>query len=319
MVLGSEIARVCVFFAAVAAVFALAAFVLARRVLRKQPLHRFGRAVVFLAVLGLGCIAYGRYVEPRWVEVTRTRVTTARLPAGHRGVRIVHLSDLHSDAKPLLETGLPARIAQLQPDLIVFTGDCANSPEGFVVFRSCLADLAKIAPTFAVRGNWDSLPSGDNYFEGTGATELDGTSATVEVAGARVHVVGVGANGSSASFDRALQALPADGPAIVLHHFPYPDLVPPARAARVDLMCAGHVHGGQVALPFYGALLTLSKHGKRFERGFYPTADGFGFPLYVSRGLGMEGSGAPRVRFCSRPEVALIELVPGTSGAPSSR
>ena len=46
-----------------------------------------------------------------------------------------------------------------------------------------------------------------------------------------------------------------------------------------------------------------------FERGLYPDADGFGLPLYVSRGIGMEG-GAPRVRFASRPEVALIELVP---------
>jgi predicted MPP superfamily phosphohydrolase len=64
-----------------------------------------------------------------------------------------------------------------------------------------------------------------------------------------------------------------------------------------------------VALPGYGALITLSRFGKRFERGLYPDADGFGFPLYVSRGIGMEG-GAPRVRFASRPEVALIELMP---------
>jgi predicted MPP superfamily phosphohydrolase len=81
-------------------------------------------------------------------------------------------------------------------------------------------------------------------------------------------------------------------------------------APRVDLFLAGHVHGGQVALPFYGALLTLSRFGKRFERGLYPDADGFGFPLYVSRGIGMEGGAMPRVRFCSRPELALIELVP---------
>ncbi len=64
-----------------------------------------------------------------------------------------------------------------------------------------------------------------------------------------------------------------------------------------------------MALPGYGALITLSRFGKRFERCLYPDADGFGFPLYVSRGIGMEG-GSPRVRFASRPEVALIELVP---------
>ena len=64
------------------------------------------------------------------------------------------------------------------------------------------------------------------------------------------------------------------------------------------------------ALPIYGALLTLSKFGKRFESGLYPDADGFGFPLYVGRGIGMEGGSSPRVRFWARPEVALIELVP---------
>jgi predicted MPP superfamily phosphohydrolase len=108
---------------------------------------------------------------------------------------------------------------------------------------------------------------------------------------------------------RALKSIPSEGLAVALYHTPYPDVIPPALATRVDLMCSGHVHGGQVALPFYGALLTLSDFGKRFERGLYPTADGFGFPLYVSRGIGMEGGDMPRVRFCSRPEVALIELV----------
>ena len=63
-------------------------------------------------------------------------------------------------------------------------------------------------------------------------------------------------------------------------------------------------------LPGYGAIITISRFGKRFERGLYPDADGFGFPLYVSRGIGMEGGSTPRVRFASRPEVALIELVP---------
>ena len=76
---------------------------------------------------------------------------------------------------------------------------------------------------------------------------------------------------------------------------------------RIDLFCAGHVHGGQVALPFYGALVTLSKFGKQYESGVYQVGP---MGMYVSRGLGMEGGSAPRVRFCSRPEIAVIELAP---------
>jgi predicted MPP superfamily phosphohydrolase len=177
------------------------------------------------------------------------------------------------------------------------------------VFRRCLAEIAKIAPTFAVKGNWDAWYFPEVLrFDGTGATELDGTSATVDVDGAKVRVVGAGFLGGLQGVGPALAALPADGPAILLFHPPYPDVVPPRAAARVDLLCAGHVHGGQVAMPFYGALLTLSKYGKKYERGLYPNVGGFA--MYVSRGIGMEGGPAPRVRFCSRPEVALIELVP---------
>ena len=81
------------------------------------------------------------------------------------------------------------------------------------------------------------------------------------------------------------------------------------RAARlgVDLHLAGHTHGGQVALPFYGAVITLSKYGKRYERGLYREE---GTWLYVNRGIGLEGRFAPRVRFFARPEVTLIEISP---------
>src|SRR5262249_37526169 len=171
-----------------------------------------------------------------------------------------------------------------------------------------LAALAAIAPTFAVKGNWDAwFFRHIDRFGGTGATELDGTAAHVDVAGARVHVVGA-AHDNDAAFARALAGVPADGPLVLLNHCPYPDVIPAAQAARVDLMCAGHVHGGQVALPFYGAILTISRLGKRYERGLYRLEAG---PwLYVSRGTGMEGGAVPRIRFCSRPEIALIELVP---------
>jgi len=78
----------------------------------------------------------------------------------------------------------------------------------------------------------------------------------------------------------------------------------------VDLYCAGHTHGGQVALPFYGALVTFSKYGKRFETGLYRVGE---TRLYVSRGIGMEGGKIPRVRFCSRPEVTVIEIHPAVA------
>ena len=76
--------------------------------------------------------------------------------------------------------------------------------------------------------------------------------------------------------------------------------------AGVDLQLSGHTHGGQVRLPLYGALLTLSAMGKRFEAGLYRLGE---MALYVNRGLGMEGGAAPRVRFLCRPEITVFDLL----------
>jgi predicted MPP superfamily phosphohydrolase len=310
MMSSGDALRALIFVVVVCVVLGRAIALVVRLAVRRdgKPLRWHERLVLALAAAGIACMAYGRFVEPRWPEITRTRVTTSRLPAGHRGVRIVHLSDLHSAPHARLEGRLPEIVASLHPDLILFTGDAASSPEGVPVFRACLAELARIAPTFAVKGNWDAwhFPKIDR-FAGTGATELDGASASVDVSGTNIRIVGVDVDGEPLAA-QAFRTLPADGPCIVLYHYPYPDVVPEAAASRVDLLCAGHVHGGQVALPFYGALLTLSKYGKRYERGLYAMPGGGS--MYVSRGIGMEGGPAPRVRFCSRPEIALIELMP---------
>ena len=90
-----------------------------------------------------------------------------------------------------------------------------------------------------------------------------------------------------------------------------PDLAPEAAAAGVDLQLSGHTHGGQIRMPVYGALITSSIYGKRFEMGYYPVeSSGRERPmtLYVSRGIGLEGGIAPRARFLSPPEIILWSL-----------
>jgi predicted MPP superfamily phosphohydrolase len=76
---------------------------------------------------------------------------------------------------------------------------------------------------------------------------------------------------------------------------------------NVDLYLCGHTHGGQVALPLYGALVTLSKFGKKYESGMYTVGDTI---LYVNRGIGMEGGLTPKVRFLARPEITVFDIVP---------
>ena len=305
---------VLLFVCAVAAVYLLAACALARMLLRRagraeRPTRaalRAERAVLALAAAGLLCFAYGYFVEPFWPEVTHVRVESAKLAGASRPLRVVHISDLHCDPRPRLEERLPDLIAAERPDLIVFTGDSVNSPAGLPVLRKLLPRLAAVAPTFAVRGNWDVWYWGrEELFGGTGVRELNGEAVKVEAAGTSLWVAGA-AYASTEKIQGALRGVPPGAFTILLYHTP-DEILDVAAAGRVDLYCAGHTHGGQVALPLYGALVTLSKFGKRYESGLHREGDTW---LYVNRGVGMEGDPAPRVRFFARPEVTVIELAP---------
>jgi predicted MPP superfamily phosphohydrolase len=310
------------FVCAVAAVYLLAACALVRALLRRSGrMGRPSRATLVaergslaLAAAGLACFAYGHFVEPYWPEVTHVRVESDKLRGAQRPVRVVHISDLHCDPKTRLEERLPDIIAAERPDLIVFTGDSVNSPEGLPVLRKLMTRLAAVAPTYAVRGNWDTSYRREDLFGGTGVIELEGDAREVEAAGTKLWVAGA-AYGKlyeptpgvrdDVPFG-ALYAVPEGAFTILLYHTP-DEILEAAGTGRVDLYCAGHTHGGQVALPFYGALVTLSKFGKKYESGLHREGRTW---LYVTRGIGMEGGPAPRVRFFARPEITVIELAP---------
>ena len=305
------------FLAVVLGVPAAAAIILARDIVRllrgkgraSSRLYIWLRRIILpLAGLGVACMAYGYFIEPYWLEVTRVRISSPKLAGADRPIRIVHISDLQCDPKCRLEEKIPSVVAELKPDLICFTGDAVNSvgPRALGNFRTCMARLAEIAPVYAVRGNWDTgWKISEKLFEGTGVHELQGQAVKLEIAGAKLCIAGAPWDTPS-QLAQALDAAEGEAFTVLLCH--WPDEVYYAAARRVDLYLAGHTHGGQIALPFYGALVTLSKYGKRFEAGLYRVKDTY---MYVSRGIGMEGGLAPRARFCARPEITLIELVPG--------
>jgi hypothetical protein len=281
------------------------------RLLLRRPLpppspwrRRWRATVLVVGTLGIGCIVYGFTVEPTWVEVTRTQVPLARWPAGAPSVRLVHVSDLHVEGYDRNERDLPALVAAEKPDLIVFTGDALNVEAGLPRLVACFGALSRIAPLYAVKGNWDvrqmaHVPA----LENTRARILEGEAVDLELRGVRLTLAGVG-YGEDEALARLLARLPKDRPTILLHHTPDPILE--VADAGLDLQLSGHTHGGQVRLPLYGSLLTFSRHGKRFDGGLYRVRDTF---LYVNRGLGMEGGLAPRVRFLCRPELTVLDLV----------
>jgi len=280
-------------------------------------------AVLALAGAGLLCAIYARLVEPDWPAVRQVAVPTAGLSAA-RPVRLVLISDTHSDPEARLEPRLPEIVAGLRPDLIVFAGDALNSPGGLPHFRELMTSLAAIAPTYAVRGNWDVwFFAGLDLYGGTGVGVLDGQAVPVRAGGSEVWLAGFGVPGRG-RFDRegylrlarrALAGVPAGRPAVFVHH--YPEVAALGVEAGAGLGLAGDTHGGQIRLPLLGELVRLDRLGRHWDAGPHRLDRGW---LYVNRGLGMEGGAAPRIRFLCRPEVTLIELVPEggpSQGAPS--
>jgi hypothetical protein len=146
-----------------------------------------------------------------------------------------------------------------------------------------------------------------NIFDGLDITWLLDQVADVEINKYRITLVGLRCT-RERSHDvprlrRLMSQVPDDAFTLLLYHSP--DLMPEAVDLGVDLYLCGHTHGGQIRLPFIGALVTSSAFWKRYEMGRYEEAK---TTLYVSRGLGMEGMGAPRARFLSPPEIILWTL-----------
>ena len=223
----------------------------------------FRRIAFSLALLGLGCFAHAYFIEPYWLSVRNIEIKSAKLPQGSKSIRVVHISDIHSDAKPRLEEKLPAAIAEQKPDLIVFSGDALNSPEGLPVFRKCLTEISRIAPTYVIRGNWDVWYwSKQDLFGETGAKELNAAAERIEINGIPIWLAGIFVE-SEEKLSETLKQIPKNEFSIFLFH--YPDLIEEVSRDEIDLYCAGHTHGGQVAMPFYGALVTFSKFGKKYE------------------------------------------------------
>ncbi|MBN1933848.1 MAG: metallophosphoesterase [Anaerolineae bacterium] len=274
-------------------------------------------ALTFLAVnLTFCAVQVDAYViEPLWVEATPLTALSNKLDPAAPPVRIVHLTDTHIAKNSYRETSVIAKVNALQPDIIVFTGDYLNTTymrqeTSAADFRHLVSQLDAPYGKYAVRGSIEGWSDGSYMrwlFEGTDVTWLEQESLTLDVRGQQVTLVGVACSHDQDTdrvrLERALAGVPDDAFTLLLYHSP--DLIEAAAARSIDLYLAGHTHGGQLRLPFYGAMLTFSDYGKQYEAGDYLLEN---TRLYVSRGLGFEGGGMPQARFLCRPEIVSIEL-----------
>jgi uncharacterized protein len=278
----------------------------------KTP-RTLGGALAALSATGGALAAYAFLIEPHWLQVTRPAVHVRNLPTELEGLRIALLTDLHAgDGTPTSLIRRACRLAMAErPDIIAITGDLASDDAGG--FREVLDALSCLrAPlgVYAVPGNHDHIVGIDTWHrqiaEHPIIEDLTNRAVTREVGGARLCIAGV----DDLSRGRPhLGALPdpetRDFTLLLAHD---PDQAERARRNydRIDLVLSGHTHGGQVRLPWVGALRNPSDHEELYEHGLRrrPWTQ-----VYVSRGVGTVHL---TVRFLCRPEVAVIRI----TGAP---
>ncbi len=265
----------------------------------------------------LAVYTWAYHVEPQRLESRRHALAIGGETAEAAGtLRIVHLSDVQSAEPGEHERRALRAAAALRPDLVVLTGDYAQPRAGGATreeverqVHALLREEGLAAPlgVFAVPGDVDlHWPT---PLEGLGWRLLSDQSASLALPGGRtLALVGLSLNTSRGRDPGRLRGLldetaDADYRVVVGHRPDFARTLAPLR--RADLALAGHTHGGQVALPFFGPLITKSSLPRRYAGGL---ADYAGLPLHVSRGVGMERGTAPQLRFLCPPEVCLLEV-----------
>lgn len=261
------------------------------------------RALGALLALSLAAVGTQAFLwEPRALVIDEQRLPIAGLQAP---LRVLLIADVQTDRVGPYESRVFAQAAALRPDLVVFTGDHVQLPDGPAHAREAQAHARALRESglsarlgmFAVRGDIDA-EAWPLAFEETGARIVHESTRF------DLGPVILWALSPEDSRARRLPVVAETRPVLVMGHSPDFALAePPAQ-----LLLAGHTHGGQVVLPLLGPPLTLTKVPRAWASGL--TALPWGGWLRVSRGVGLERKDAPRLRFLCRPELALLELVP---------
>lgn len=258
---------------------------------------------VFLCIVAV--IFYGVFVEPYWIEVTRHDVS---ISGEKRGVRIAQVSDLHIHEVGQKELAVLDALNEINPDLVVFTGDAIDHADSLKVFQEFVSKLPSV-PRVGVLGNWEYWSDANLqelksiYEDNKGSRLLVNESVQYELKGKLVQVAGLDdftAGYPSLSISPKTAAVDVS---ILLEHSPgffdtsdFKNL----KQNQFDFCLSGHTHAGQITL--FGFALWTPRGSGHYKRGLYETS---ACSLYVSRGVGTSLVG---MRLGARPEVAVFDF-----------
>ena len=288
---------------------------------------RLGAGAVALAAAGFGW----SLLEARWY--TLRRFTVPVLPPGSAPLRVLHVSDIHLVPSQHAKRAWVASLADLQPDLVVSTGDTLADQHAVPAAVEAHLGLLERPGVFVLGSNdyyaprrknplgyfkpqrgkkriiGRRLPTRDlvGAFSSAGWLNLTNTRGTLEIAGQRLEFAGVDDPHLKRDRYPERQVRPSGPPPtlrIGVTHAPYLRVLDTMAADGADLILAGHTHGGQLCLPLAGALVTNCDLDRRRAKGLHRHQGAW---MHVSAGLGT--SPYTPVRFACRPEASLLTLV----------
>jgi predicted MPP superfamily phosphohydrolase len=275
---------------------------------RRRTDHR--RVFTVLAVLFLLPAPFGFYatnIEPRQLVVHHEQIGTNGQP-----LRVVVLSDIQSPSVGAFEKKVVKTANDQQGDLLLYAGDLYSGednpfPKHFDAFTKLVSDMHMPYGTYVVPGDHDGDDKLPTIVGAAGKTFLQEQLQVVKVRGMRIGILGLDTDHSSPSAISLLHDLAKRTDLdykIVLEHKPDVIFNTPT---GIDLVVAGHTHGGQVNIPFIGPVMTLSSIPRKQAAGGLFEYSG-GRRLFVTSGAGEEHGGAPLVRFNDKPEVAVLDI-----------
>jgi predicted MPP superfamily phosphohydrolase len=273
----------------------------------KKKLSITRRGFIRLFILGaLGLMAGKGFLNTRNLELVKLKVGLKSLPNAFDGLKVGQITDIHAGplvSRELIRKGVD-KIMSARPDLIVLTGDFFSGATkilwttygGFKEkhYEYCMEELGRLkAPlgVFAVLGNhdfWSGIEVADkiaNGLKNVGVRVLRNEFQTLKRGGETLQLIGVDDYWEgSYSLSGALKNVPEDACRILLSHNPDVNEDIENLGKHIDLIISGHTHGGQIVLPFVGALYVPSPFGQKYLAGL--VRDGKR-QTYVSRGLGL--------------------------------
>jgi predicted MPP superfamily phosphohydrolase len=236
------------------------------------------------------------------------------VPEDFQSYKILHVSDLHNKRFGRKQSKLLEKVEFINPDIILVTGDLIDSRHtNLKIAMDFVKGAIKIAPTYYVPGNHESriknYPDISYRLSSQGVNVLENDYAVLEKHSSQLALMGLLDPDFSHEedynyIDKNLESLTKDNErrfTILLSH--RPELIDLYAKYQVNLVFAGHAHGGQIRLPFIGGLIAPDQGlFPKYTEGMYKMEK---TAMVVSRGL---GNSIFPIRLFNKPELVVIEL-----------